>query len=37
VAELEELVYRATLAILSSVWSAHPDICQVVDELGAVA
>jgi AcrR family transcriptional regulator len=35
--ELELLVYRATVAILSSVRSAHPDICQVVDELDSMA
>jgi AcrR family transcriptional regulator len=35
--ELEHLVYRATVAILSSVQSDHPDICQVVDELGSMA
>jgi AcrR family transcriptional regulator len=33
VAELEQLVYRATVAILSSVKSAHPEICDVVAEL----
>jgi AcrR family transcriptional regulator len=33
VAELEQLVYRATVAILSSVQSAHPEICDVVAEL----
>jgi AcrR family transcriptional regulator len=35
--ELEQLVYRATVAILSSVRSAHPEICDVVDELGSAA
>jgi AcrR family transcriptional regulator len=35
--ELEQLVYRATVAILSSVQSAHPDIRHVVDELGSMA
>jgi AcrR family transcriptional regulator len=34
---LEQLVYRATVAILSSVQSAHPAICRVVDELGSMA
>jgi AcrR family transcriptional regulator len=33
--ELEHLVYQATVAILSSVQSAHPNICHVVDELGS--
>jgi hypothetical protein len=33
VTELEQLVYRATVAILSSVKSAHPEICDVVAEL----
>jgi hypothetical protein len=33
VAELEQLVYRATVAILSSVKFAHPEICDVVAEL----
>jgi hypothetical protein len=32
--QLEELVYRATVAIMSSVRSAHPDIGQTIDELG---
>jgi AcrR family transcriptional regulator len=32
--ELEELVYRATVSILSSVQSAHPDIRQTIHELG---
>jgi hypothetical protein len=31
--ELEQLVYRATVSILSSVRSAHPDIGRMVDEL----
>jgi AcrR family transcriptional regulator len=31
--ELEHLVYRATVSILSSVQSAHPDVGQMVDEL----
>jgi len=31
--ELEQLVYRATVSILSSVRSAHPDIGRTVDEL----
>lgn len=35
--ELEQLVYGASVAILSSVQSAHPDIRHVVDELGWVA
>jgi AcrR family transcriptional regulator len=35
VAELEQLVYRTTVAILSSVQSTYPDICPVLDELGS--
>jgi AcrR family transcriptional regulator len=35
--ELEQLVYRATVAILSSVQSADPDISHVVDELDSMA
>jgi AcrR family transcriptional regulator len=35
--ELEHLVYWATVAILSSVQSAHPGICHVVDELSSMA
>jgi AcrR family transcriptional regulator len=32
--ELEQLVYRATVSILSAVQSGHPDIRQTIDELG---
>ena len=35
--ELEQLVYRATVSILSSAQSAHPDISHMVDELGSMA
>jgi hypothetical protein len=35
--DLEQLVYRATMSILSSAQSAHPDIGHVVDELGSVS
>jgi AcrR family transcriptional regulator len=35
--EFEQLVYRATVAILSSVASAHPEISRVVDALGSMA
>jgi AcrR family transcriptional regulator len=35
VAELDQLVYRATVAILSSVQAAHPDIGDVVAELAS--
>jgi AcrR family transcriptional regulator len=33
--ELEQLVYRATVSILSSVRSAHPDIGRMVDEMSS--
>jgi AcrR family transcriptional regulator len=35
--ELEQLVYRATVSILSSAQSAHQDIRHVLDELGSMA
>jgi hypothetical protein len=35
--ELEQLVYAAAVAILSTVQSAHPDICFVVSELSLTA
>ena len=33
VAELEQLIYNATVAVLRTVQSTHSDICAVVDEL----